>query len=220
MRALRAEMKVGDEDGTVAPEWSGGGEHLSAFWPRRLLRPESCKAFVTVLNRARGRIILVDCDNGFSSKNWGGSSQADRTRCVMSENETIETAEFAPATPEKRPKAKDRDKAKVKAKVVRVKGENRAKQAHDFDFIGKVESLRVKSGGGAEGFEFGLKGRHGKRKHFRFESADTFAMNAMAHLVLAAHANETKIGVRTGAEIDGVLIVRELEARPKIGKGG
>jgi hypothetical protein len=83
-----------------------------------------------------------------------------------------------------------------------------------------VESIKLKSGAGAEGFEFGLRGRHGKRKNFRFDAADPFAMNAMSHLVLAAHAGETKIGIRTAAEVDGILIVRELESRPKLGKTG
>lgn len=142
----------------------------------------------------------------------------------MSENETIKTVAVTSEEPAKTAKAKGKakPKAKIKAKIKaqRHKAEKPAKQAHDFDFVGKVESLRVKSGAGAEGFEFGLKGRHGKRKHFRFDTADAFAMNAMAHLVLAAHASETKIGVRTGVEVEGVLIVRELESRPKIGKGG
>lgn len=45
-------------------------------------------------------------------------------------------------------------------------------------------------------------------------------MNAMAHLVLAAHASGTKIGVRTTADVEGVLIVSELESRPKPGRRG
>lgn len=134
----------------------------------------------------------------------------------MTDNETTETVEVAAEKPAK--KAKDKSKPKTKAKAPRAKAAKPAKP-DGFDFVGKVESLRVKSGAGAEGFEFGLKGRHGKRRTFRFDAADAFAMNAMAHLVLAAHANETKIGVRTGAEVEGVLIVRELETRPRIGKG-
>ena len=141
----------------------------------------------------------------------------------MTENETSEAVAEAAEKPAK--KAKVKSKAKVKAKEKnkskppRVKVEKPARTEHDFDFIGKVETLRVKSGAGAESFEFGLKGRHGKRKSFRFDAADAFAMNAMAHVVLAAHANDAKIGVRAGPEVEGVLIVRELESRPKFGKG-
>ena len=73
----------------------------------------------------------------------------------------------------------------------------------------------------AEYIETQLKGfRAGERQNFRFDAADPFAMNAMSHLVLAAHAGETKIGIRTAAEVDGILIVRELESRPKLGKTG
>ena len=141
----------------------------------------------------------------------------------MTEEETTETVEIVVEKPaKKKPKAKEKAKAKVKGKAAAPKRDKPAKPpkpAPEFDFIGKVESLRVKSGAGPEGFEFGLRGRHGKRRSFRFDTADAFAMNAMAHLVLAAHASETKIGVKTGAEVEGVLVVRELESRPKLGKG-
>ena len=162
------------------------------------------------------RVIPIDCDNGFGSRIAGGGNEAFRTRCVMTDNETTETVEVAAEKPAK--KAKDKSKPKTKAKTPRAKAEKPAKP-DGFDFVGKVESLRVKSGAGAEGFAFGLKGRHGKRRTFRFDPADALAMNAMAHLVLAAHASETKIGVRTGAEVEGVLVVREIETHPKIGKG-
>ena len=123
-----------------------------------------------------------------------------------------------------KPKAKAKDDAKGKAKhkakhkTARPKLAKPAKPGHDFDFIGKVKILRVRSGAGAEGFEFGLRGRHGKHRNFRFDPADAFAMNAMAHLVLAAHASHTRLGVRTAAEVDGILLVREIESRPKLGK--
>ncbi|MEI7600419.1 MAG: hypothetical protein WCJ41_14005 [Aestuariivirga sp.] len=144
----------------------------------------------------------------------------------MTEDETIDGVEAVAAEPSKKAKAKEKNKAKAKTKVKAKAKEPRpkvakpAKPAHDFDFIGKVESLHVKSGAGVEGFAFGLRSRHGKRRNFRFDSGDAFAMNAMAHLVLAAHASDTKIGVRTGSEVDGVLVVRELESRPKLGKHG
>jgi len=136
----------------------------------------------------------------------------------MTEQEAAEAVEVVVEKSVKKPKVKA--KAKAKAKPSRAKTEKPPRPAHDFDFVGKVESIKVKSGAGAEGFEFGLRGRHGKRKNFRFDAADPFAMNAMSHLVLAAHAGETKIGIRTAAEVDGILIVRELESRPKLGKSG
>jgi hypothetical protein len=136
----------------------------------------------------------------------------------MTEQEAAEAVEVVVEKSVKKPKVKA--KTKAKAKPSRAKTEKLSRPAHDFDFVGKVESIKVKSGAGAEGFEFGLRGRHGKRKNFRFDAADPFAMNAMSHLVLAAHAGETKIGIRTAAEVDGILIVRELESRPKLGKTG
>jgi hypothetical protein len=134
----------------------------------------------------------------------------------MTEQEAAEAVEVVVEKSVKKPKVK----AKAKAKPSRAKTEKPPRPAHDFDFVGKVESIKLKSGAGAEGFEFGLRGRHGKRKNFRFDAADPFAMNAMSHLVLAAHAGATKIGIRTAAEVDGILIVRELESRPKLGKTG
>jgi len=127
-------------------------------------------------------------------------------------------AEAAPKTAKTKVKAKAKTKVK-KAKTTRAKVVKTA-ATHDFDFVGKVESLLVKSGTGPQGFEFGLRGRHGKRGRFRLDPADPFAMNVMAHLVLAARASETKIGVRAGAEVDGALAVRELEIYPKIGRAG
>lgn len=113
-------------------------------------------------------------------------------------------------------KANTEGRAKVKAKPRRVKPA--ADAANGFDFVGKVESLLVKSGNALGGFEFGLRGRHGKRQTFRLDSSDPAAMNAMAQILVAAHASEAKIGVRADAGTDGVPQVRELECRPKIGK--
>ena len=138
----------------------------------------------------------------------------------MTEQETAEAVEVVIEKPVKKPKEKTKAKAKAKVKPSRAKAVKPSRPTHDFDFVGKVESIKVKSGAGAEGFEFGLRARHGKRKNFRFDAADQFAMNAMSQLVLAAHAGETKIGIRTAAEVDGILIVRELESRPKLGKTG
>lgn len=125
------------------------------------------------------------------------------------------------ARPRAQTKAKSAKKAEAKPRAARAKtAKPAAEPAEKFDFIGKVETLLVKGGAGAAGFEFGLRGRHGKRRSFRLDAADPFTMNAMAHLVLAAHTSETKIGVRTGAEAEGVLLVTELASRPKLGKGG
>lgn len=146
----------------------------------------------------------------------------------MTEQDTAEAVAVAaepPAKKEKskaRNKAKEKEKAKAKAKVKvkppRDTAEKSAKADDAFDFVGKVDSLSVRSGAGPEGFAFSLRGRHGKRRTFRFDPADAFAMNAMAHMVLAAHSGGAKLGVRTGAEVDGVLIVRDLETRHKLGK--
>lgn len=142
----------------------------------------------------------------------------------MNENETVETVVVVAEKPGKKAKdkakakAKEKPEGKIKSKPARAKAEKPAKPSHDFDFVGKVDSLRVRSGAGPEGFEFGLRGRHGKRRYFRFDTTDAFAMNAMAHLVLAAHANDSKLGIRTAAEVDGILIVRDIESRPKLGK--
>lgn len=114
--------------------------------------------------------------------------------------------------------AAGKTKAKTKTAAPRKK-KSAAEASAKFDFIGKVESLRVKDGAGSEAFEFGLRGRHGKRRSFRLDSANPVAMTAMVHLVLAAHASEAKIGVRAGEERGGVALVREVESRPKMGKG-
>lgn len=144
----------------------------------------------------------------------------------MTEQDTAEAVAVAAEPPAKKEKSKARNKAKEKEKAkakVKVKpprdtAEKSAKADDAFDFVGKVDSLSVRSGAGPEGFAFSLRGRHGKRRTFRFDPADAFAMNAMAHMVLAAHSGGAKLGVRTGAEVDGVLIVRDLETRHKLGK--
>lgn len=140
----------------------------------------------------------------------------------MTDQDTAETVAVAAETPAKKQKVKerpkDKEKAKGKAKPPRSKAEKPIKDADAFDFVGKVESLSVRSGAGPEGFAFSLRGRHGKRCSFRFDATDAFAANAMAHLVLAAHACGAKLGVRTAAEVDGALIIRQLESRHKFGK--
>jgi len=144
----------------------------------------------------------------------------------MTDNDETPQVEAATGKPAK--KAKDKRKSKDKAKS---KAKSKAKPARPavekpvapvigFDFVDKVDSLRVKAGAGAGGVEFSLRGRHGKRRSFRFDTADDFALIAMAHLVLAANSSGTKIGLRTGAEVDGVCIVHEAESRPRLGKDG
>lgn len=115
-------------------------------------------------------------------------------------------------------KAKSRQDGS-QAKPGRSKAAAKAKpQEEGFDFVGKVESLRVKSGGAADAFAFGLRGRGGKRRSFRLDGSDPIALNAMAQILVAAHASEAKIGVRAEAG-EGTSVVRELECRPKLGKG-
>ena len=140
----------------------------------------------------------------------------------MTDQDTAETVAVAAETPAKKQKVKERpnnkEKAKGKAKPPRSKAEKPIKDADAFDFVGKVESLSVRSGAGPEGFVFSLRGRHSKRHSFRLDPADAFAMNAMAHLVLAAYAGDAKLGVRTTGEVGGALIVCQLESRHKFGK--
>ena len=46
-----------------------------------------------------------------------------------------------------------------------------------------------------------------------------FVMGAMAQIVLAAHAGDSRIGVRIAAGGDAIPQVTELESHPKMGKG-
>jgi hypothetical protein len=92
----------------------------------------------------------------------------------------------------------------------------RAVKTPDFDFVGKVESIRVNNAPGQPLFTFGLKGRNGMRRSFQITSTESFALTIMAPIVTAAHAAETKIGVRVG---DGGEVV-EVQCRPRLGKNG
>lgn len=145
----------------------------------------------------------------------------NKNKAETAETDAKSSPKDASAKTMAKTRAKARDKAKPKPRAARARpAESAPEDAGKFDFIGKVETLLVKGGAGAAGFEFGLRGRHGKRRNFRLDAADPFTMNAMAHLVLAAHASEAKIGVRTGAEQEGVPLVTELASRPKLGKSG
>ena len=86
----------------------------------------------------------------------------------------------------------------------------------DFDFIGKVESIRVVNGPEQPLFAFGLRGRNGVRRSFHIAATESFALHIMPSIVTAAHAAETKIGVRVG-EGDEVV---EVQSRPRLGKNG
>ena len=105
----------------------------------------------------------------------------------MTDNDETPQVEAATGKPAK--KAKDKRKSKDKAKS---KAKSKAKPARPaversvapvigFDFVGKVDSLRVKAGAGAGGVEFSLRGRHGKRRSFRFDTADDFALTEQTH---------------------------------------
>lgn len=133
----------------------------------------------------------------------------------MSKKNQTEDTEIRPDDMPPAPDAKGKRKAKDGGlKVVKSKAE----EVPPFDFVGKVERLRINGDAGAEAFEFGLRGRHGKRQRFRLDPAGSFAASAMAHLVLAAHGSGAKIGIRSGAEADGVITVKEIESRPRLGK--
>jgi len=95
-----------------------------------------------------------------------------------------------------------------------IVAKTKAAKTPDFDFVGKVESIRVQNVSGQPLFTFGLKGRSGVRRSFQITATDSFALNIMAPVVMAAHAAETKIGVRVG---DGDEVV-EVQSRPRLGK--
>ncbi|WP_421693706.1 hypothetical protein [Aestuariivirga sp.] len=112
-------------------------------------------------------------------------------------------------------------KTKVKTKTKASRGklvEDALPAESEFDFVGKVESLQVKTGSAPDGFEFGLRGRHGQRKSFRLDLSDPVALNAMTHILVAAHASEAKIGVKVDGSGEGIPQVKELAWRPKLGK--
>jgi hypothetical protein len=105
-----------------------------------------------------------------------------------------------------------RRKAAAKAKA-------KAADGKVFDFIGKVESIVVKTGSGGETFQFGLRGRHGLRQTLALGTSDSFALSIMAPIVTAAHATETKIGVRVAPGQGSIPQVIEVASRPKLAKG-
>lgn len=100
----------------------------------------------------------------------------------------------------------------AKTKTAKTK----AAKTPEFDFVGKVESIRVQTASGQPPFTFGLKGRNGVRRSFQLTAADSFALNIMAAIVTAAHASDVKVGVRVGAADEVV----EVQSRPRLGKNG
>lgn len=88
-----------------------------------------------------------------------------------------------------------------------------------FDFIGKVESISVKAGPDGEVFEFGIRGRHGLRQRLQLQLSTHPARTIMASVVTAAHAAETKIGVRVASTEGGIPGIVEVVSRPKLGRG-
>lgn len=91
------------------------------------------------------------------------------------------------------------------------------KESPHFDFIGKVESVSVKSGAAA-GFEFTLHGRKGALKTFCLDAANSTVMSIMANVVISAHAGGEKIGVRVSANGEGNAVAVEIAFRRKLGK--
>lgn len=123
---------------------------------------------------------------------------------IMSKNKVKETvATDTPAKPTGRKPAR---------KTVRKK----PAEVKHFDFVGKVESIVVKSGGDSDVFEFGLRGRHGSRQTFRLKTSESFVLNVMAPIVTSAHATEAKIGVRITPVEGGIPYVVEVASRPKL----
>lgn len=89
-----------------------------------------------------------------------------------------------------------------------------------FDFVGRVESIRVTGGAAGAGFEFALHGRKGARQSYRLGTEHGAAMIAMAHIVIAAHDKDAKIGVRSEKAGNGLPVAAEVVWRPKLGKAG
>ena len=107
--------------------------------------------------------------------------------------------------------------AKAKASP-RTPADDTAPAANGFDFVGKVESLRVKAGAAPDTFEFSLRGRHGQRQSFKLDPSDPVAINAMVQILVAAHGLGAKIGVNAGSSGEGIALVKELAWRPKLRK--
>lgn len=131
-------------------------------------------------------------------------------------NKKKKTDEAAAETPS----AKTARKPSGREGKVTAKAKTRAKGStgSGFDFIGKVESIVVKTGAGGESFEFGLRGRHGLRQTLALGTSDSFALNIMAPIVTAAHATESKIGVRVAPGHGSIPQVIEVASRPRLGK--
>lgn len=89
-----------------------------------------------------------------------------------------------------------------------------------LDFIGRVDSIRVQSGVSGTGFEFVLHGRKGVRQAFRLRAEDGPGMLTMAQVVIAAHEQDAKIGVRSEKQGEGVPLAAEIILRAKLGKAG
>lgn len=109
-------------------------------------------------------------------------------------------------------------KARQTRKPARAKAKTKPGDAHGYDFVGKVESIVVRGGGETGAFEFSLRGRHGARQTFRLRASDNFALTVMVPIVTAAHATESKIGVRVAPAEAGELYVVEVASRPKLRK--
>lgn len=106
------------------------------------------------------------------------------------------------------------------AKSVRVKAVRKPKTAvPTFDFVGRVESIRARATSSGPEFVFMLRGRKSSHQSFRLTGDHAAAMMAMAHIVIAAHDKDAKIGVRSEKSGEGGPVAVEIAWRPKLGKG-
>lgn len=116
---------------------------------------------------------------------------------------------------EKPKRTAGRPKKEATPKVVEDSAQLAASPA--FDFVGKVDAIRVVGAAGAEVFEFTLRGRDDAHGSFRLKASEPFALAAMVPLILSAHAQDSKIGVRV-EQVEGASWVTEIESRPGLGK--
>lgn len=119
---------------------------------------------------------------------------------------------------EKPKDVKETKSRKPATKNARLKVIREAKPAVPaFDFIGRVESIRVKGSASGLEFEFALHGRKGTHQSFRLNAAH--AATVMANVVIAAHDKGAKIGVRSEKGGEGLPVAAEIVWRPRLGKG-
>ena len=77
----------------------------------------------------------------------------------------------------------------------------------------------MKSSASGPEFEFAVHGRKGAHQSFRLNAGHGAGVMAMAHVVIAAHDKDAKIGVRSEKGGEGLPVAAEIVWRPKLGKG-